>query len=339
MDKDNADKKYQRLDSVVEKFTKKNIDTICLKYQKTGFSGLDEVLGGGLCAGINVLGAVSGLGKSTFALQMAEEISKAGTPVLYFSLEMPKERIAAKAISRRWFKESIESGDDKNCEITASMLTNAEKIKEIDWKKLGTIRSKVKKDSENLYIIERQEENISAKKIVETVNDFMKDFTKDEKDKQPVVMVDYLQILAPESEDFRGTDKQNVDESIRQLTALANMKKVPILLISSLNRSGYTGSVQIQNLKESGSIEYSADVVLGLQFRAEGTKRKGNEIEIDINEEKNKSPREVEIVVLKQRYGTSGSDASVKFDYYAEHDCFKEKREESELARLPIEEL
>lgn len=323
----NNEKQYQGLDSAIALFSKSNIKKICLPYLKTGFSSLDEMLGGGICAGLTVLGAVSGLGKSTFSLQMAEKISKEGMPVIYFSLEMPRERIAAKAISRRIF---IESGYDKNCKITASTLTNYDNIGKIDWKIVDKVRSKVKKDNSNLYIIERGEESISAKKVVEIVKKFIKN-----ENKVPVVIVDYLQILTPESENFRASDKQNVDESIRQMTALANTEKVPILLISSLSRASYEKSVQLQDLKESGSIEYSADVVLALQFCTKGR----SDGKINIDKEKSKSPREVEIVVLKQRYGNSGSEATVKFNYYAEHDCFQEKQVEkkkkSSLSDLP----
>ncbi|WP_405318176.1 DnaB-like helicase C-terminal domain-containing protein [Ruminococcus sp.] len=55
---------------------------------KTGFNTLDEMLGGGLASGLNVLGAKPGSGKTSLVLQMAEHFSSRGVPVLYFSLEM-----------------------------------------------------------------------------------------------------------------------------------------------------------------------------------------------------------------------------------------------------------
>ena len=87
----------------VKKFTKQRVQEIQSEPIKTGFDNLDDLLGGGITPGLTVLGAVSSLGKSTLALQIAENMSKQGTTVLFFSMEMTKERIAAKAMSRQIF--------------------------------------------------------------------------------------------------------------------------------------------------------------------------------------------------------------------------------------------
>ena len=70
---------------------------------KTGFPQLDELLGGGLAPGLVVLGGQPGVGKSTFCLQLAENVAESGIPVLYFSFEMQERQIAAKSISRKLF--------------------------------------------------------------------------------------------------------------------------------------------------------------------------------------------------------------------------------------------
>lgn len=59
-----------------------------VKHYPTGIKKLDQMLGGGLYAGLTFLGARPGMGKSTFALQIASEIAAAGSPVLFYSLEM-----------------------------------------------------------------------------------------------------------------------------------------------------------------------------------------------------------------------------------------------------------
>lgn len=56
----------------------------------TGFSGLDKVLNGGLTPGLTILGALSGLGKTTLALQIADQIASRGENTLFVSLEMSK---------------------------------------------------------------------------------------------------------------------------------------------------------------------------------------------------------------------------------------------------------
>jgi replicative DNA helicase len=65
----------------------------------TGFQQLDAGLGGGLSSGLHCLGAVSSLGKSTFALQMADSMALRGCGVIYYSLEMSSGDINAKSIS------------------------------------------------------------------------------------------------------------------------------------------------------------------------------------------------------------------------------------------------
>ena len=66
-----------------------------VKHYPTGIKKLDQMLGGGLYAGLTFLGARPGMGKSTFALQIASEIAAAGSPVLFYSLEMPSVRMEA----------------------------------------------------------------------------------------------------------------------------------------------------------------------------------------------------------------------------------------------------
>ena len=72
---------------------------------KTGFNTLDEMLGGGLASGLNVLGAKPGSGKTSLVLQMAEHFSSRGVPVLYFSLEMSRNQINAKSLNRNLWRE------------------------------------------------------------------------------------------------------------------------------------------------------------------------------------------------------------------------------------------
>lgn len=75
------------------------------KYEPTGFAQLDKLLCGGFAPSLIVLGAISSLGKSTFALQLAQNISSNGKPVLYFSLEMTRHAISMKSMERTAFRK------------------------------------------------------------------------------------------------------------------------------------------------------------------------------------------------------------------------------------------
>ena len=81
----------------------------------------------------------------------------------------------------------------------------------------------------------------------------------------PVVVIDYLQILAPA--DIKASDKQNTDKAVLELKRLSRDKKLPVLAISSLNRENYNAPISMTAFKESGAIEYSSDVLLGLQYK------------------------------------------------------------------------
>lgn len=295
----------ERLSDVIEKrFTSEKL-LMCQPRITTGFQQLDSALGGGIAPGLIVLGAGPGLGKSTFALQIAEQAAQQ-TPVLYFSMEMSSERIAAKLVSSRLFQ--ISGGSDcitsdqlvggiGNLPVSAALLTRIEEA------------CRYQKDRmRQCYIIE---EPLSASGIAETVDQFMEENTEAGK---PLVIVDYLQILPPDSAKAKN-EKQAVEDSLKQMVRLAH-RGVPVILISSLNRSSYRGSLQIDAFKETGGIEYSADVLLGLQFSACHKKEA-----LDMETEKSRCPREMEIAILKQRYGSSGG--FIKFQYYAAYDFFK----------------
>ncbi|MCD7908880.1 MAG: hypothetical protein LUH04_14600, partial [Clostridium sp.] len=131
---------------------------------------------------------------------------------------------------------------------------------------------------------------------------------------RPVVIVDYLQILAPPSE--RATDKQNTDKNVLELKRLSRDFKIPVIGLSSFNRANYREAVTMEAFKESGAIEYSSDVLLGLQLKGAGEK------DFDALAEKDKNPRRVELVVLKNRQGPAGG--RVDFEYYPLFNYFKE---------------
>ena len=152
--------------------------------------------------------------------------------------------------------------------------------------------------------------NIGADQIRETVEKHIR-YTG----RKPLVIVDYLQILAPYSE--RATDKQNTDKAVLELKRISRDYKLPVIAISSFNRQGYKEAVTFESLKESGAIEYSCDVVIGLQLHGAGTKG------FDPTEEKRREPRQVELVILKNRQGRVGD--KILFHYWPMFNYFEDK--------------
>lgn len=304
---------WKDLSSVVqERFTQENL----LKHQKrlkTGCPSLDKLFGGGIYPGLIVLGGSPNLGKSTFAIQLSEAVSEQ-TPVLYFSLEMTEERIASKLISRYLFlnRETLHLRTDQ-CLTGDQLLTGMPEQEPWGEEVLQAVE-KARLDKEavlkNLFIITAP---LSAADIAKTAEEFWEQHSG--LSFPPLVVVDYLQILPPSST-RNWNEKQAVEDSLKYMVQLAH-KGLPVILISSLSRGSYKSPTEISSFKETGGIEYSADILLGLQFQACHKKN------MNLSAEKDKVPREVELFILKQRYGKS--DCGVRFNYYSANDCFLEE--------------
>ena len=318
----------------------------------TGFAELDKLLGGGLAPGLIVLGAISSLGKSTFSLQVAQNIAKQGRPVIYYSLEMSKHAVSMKAIQRSAFRKCREKAKNlfKTDENGARYISPAvyQKLKKESVSTYDLLRNVPEKEElkksameecaneckDNLFIIERDFSNsdFSAKSISDFVTEFIRvTGTK------PVVFVDYLQILISSTDKTHKTEKQIVDENIQKLWLIANQNQIPVFVISSVNRDSYSKSISFSSFKESGGIEFTADIVLGMQFSALHGRRNEDRQTFNPDEEKGKDPRRVEVIVLKQRYGKSGSNAYDRFIYFPEFSCFEEGDTEG-LASEPTTE-
>lgn len=282
----------------------------------TGFKQLDEILDGGIRDGLHVLGAISSLGKTTLAMQIADQIAQYGEDVLIFSLEMGTNELIAKSVSRLSLYSALEDGKPTdNAKSTNDILTGSKHADYSDYETNLIEDSIIKYSdySENIYI---HEGGISTSALtVDGITRKHKELTGN----TPVVIVDYLQILEPI--DQHGTEKMNTDKSVKILKQLSRDLETTVLAISSFNRMNYNTPVSMVSFKESGGIEYSADLVLGLQFSAFSDKSIDNK-EIDFDEEKEKEPRKVELKILKNRNGETGK--SVHFEYHAKYNMYEE---------------
>ena len=286
-------------------------DSVDTPYIPTGFKKLDSVLDGGLYEGLYIVGAISSLGKTTIITQIADQIARAGTDVLIFSLEMARAEIMAKSISRHTLQNVLATGGDIRNAKTARGITTGKRYIDYSQTERDLINNAIMEYSQyaqNIYISEGVGD-IGAEQIRQTVAQHIL-YTG----KTPVVIIDYLQILAPYSE--RATDKQNTDKAVMELKRISRDYKTPVIGISSFNRANYKEAVTMEAFKESGAIEYSSDILIGLQLKGAGKK------EFDANEAKRKDPREIELVILKNRNGRTGD--SLSFNFYPLFNYFEE---------------
>lgn len=283
----------------------------------TGFAPLDNLLDGGLYAGLYVVGAISSLGKTTFCLQIADQIAQAGHDVLVFSLEMARNELIAKSVSRLTLIRDLEENNSTaNAKTTRGILTGTRyaDYNQTERELIARSIADYGTYAQNLYITEGIG-NVGVEEIRDKVEKHIKLTGK-----APVIVIDYLQIIAPT--DVRATDKQNTDKAVLELKRLSRDYSIPVIGISSFNRDNYTAPVNMASFKESGAIEYSSDVLIGLQYDGmdyqEGEADKAREKRIRglmkqaVADGKAGKPKKIQVKVLKHRNGSKG-DAYLDF--------------------------
>lgn len=133
------------------------------------------------------------------------------------------------------------------------------------------------------------------------------------------------------------TTKDTVDYHVKRLKELQTEYQLTMIVISSLNRQNYMTAIDFESFKESGGIEYTADVIWGLQLQCIHEKlfssqNKINEKRQRIKEAKREIPRKIELVCLKNRFGISSY--TCQFDYYPNFDWFK-----ADLSNLNLKDI
>lgn len=294
---------------------RENIKKVNTPPTPTGYAKLDAELDGGLYEGLYIIGAISSLGKTTFTLQMADQIAHSGKDVLVFSLEMSAYELIAKSVSRETFK--INSGKAR----TVRDITDTSRYKYFQDTGRAVIEgafSNYEDYSEHIYIQEGVGD-IGIVQIKETVQRHI-----EATGNTPIVIVDYLQILAPYNE--RLSDKQNTDKAVLELKRMSRDYKTPVIAISSFNRESYNSPVSLSSNKESGAIEYGSDVVIGLQATGlkegeDNTTKKENKKRIE--DFKGADIRDAEAVILKNRNGKVYG--RIQFNFHSRYNYFEEK--------------
>lgn len=287
-------------------------------YIPTGFKDIDYALDGGLYPGLYIVGAIPSLGKTTLCLQIADHIARGGRDVLIISLEMSRRELIGKSFSRLTYEKCEAFGGEESAQ-TYRGITN------------GNIRKRFTKEQNEcldeamgdylehiapfVYIWEGMGD-IDASGVRDIVQKHM---AATRADVPPVVVVDYMQILKPyrdpENPNRSLTDKQAVDASVSELKRISRDYDLTMIAVSSFNRNNYNEKANMTAFKESGGIEYASDVVIGLQLVGTGSK------DFDVDAAKEKTPRDVEAIILKNRNGRTGR--KIYFDYYAAYNYFR----------------
>lgn len=277
---------------------------------KTGFKQLDK-LTGGLHPGLYMLGAIPSLGKSTFCLQLADQVAAQGKKVLFFTLEQTRRELVTKSLNRLAGSEHTREQIESDPELRKRLID--EYIEMVE---------------NNLQIFDGTAiKNYAAIKGAIQANIYSK----------PMVIVDYLQIIVPEKS--KGTLKLDLDYILSDLASIAHNNNLVILLVSSFGRSGYYLPVNFEAFKESGGIDFSGDLIAGLELdlmeNKEFVDKLGKDRErasqiLDTDEAKEQNPRKLHIKIIKNRLGGLAGQGKVYFDYYMAQDLFIERDGEAD---------
>ena len=242
----------------------------------TEYRDVDDVLGGGmLSGGVYTLAARPGMGKTTFALNIADRVAKKTGPVLYVSLEMDTEQLYAKRVARL-------SG------IPASKLLMGRTLTEYEGERLAQALEKLA----NVPVHLNRVPSADIQKI-ETMARKMKGLA--------LVVIDYFGIISPEQKGNKSSRLEYTTEISGEVKKMARRLKVPVLMLAQLNRASESRQdkhPQLSDLRETGAVENDSDGVIFL-YREDYYNNK--------EPENNYEPKDIEVIVAKNRHGAVGN--------------------------------
>jgi replicative DNA helicase len=271
----------EELQSAYERIERLHRGEGLLRGVSTGFQGIDNLLSGLQSADMIVLGARPSMGKTSFALDIAKHVAlKEGKPVAIFSLEMARDQVIDRLISSEaqvpmWKLRTGRVNDETDFALIQNALDSLSRAP--------------------IFIDDSASPNILQ----------MRSMARRLQMEQSLglIVIDYLQLIQPRTNSDNIV--QQITEISRGLKGLARELNVPVLALSQLSRASDQREVKIprlSDLRDSGSIEQDADVVLFIY-------RKDRDKVTVAPEEENMA----EIIVAKHRNGPLGS-VKLKFD-------------------------
>lgn len=257
----------------------------------TGFADLNKMTTGFGKGDLVIIAARPAMGKTSFALNMVQNLLSKGKGVAFFSLEMPAEQLMLRLLS-------IETS------VPLQKLRVGD-MNDEEWNRLGNAVERMQ--SSKLFVDDQGSVNINQ----------LRSRLRKLKGKHPEIemaVVDYLQIM-----NGTGTRDRHleVSEMSRGLKMLARELEMPIVALSQLNRgleSRNDKRPMLSDIRESGSIEQDADIILFVyrddvylykeeKEREKAAKSEGKEFTPTYVE---KEEEEAEIIIGKQRNGPTG---------------------------------
>ena len=245
----------------------------------TGFKDVDDLIHGFRGGDLVILAARPGVGKTSFALNLATNAAKAGVAVTFFSLEMGAEQLVQRILC-------------SEARVSLSKLRSG-LIAEGDWGELAEHSGKLSQldfyidDAPGLTILEAR---AKARRELHGIKEGQKG----------LIVVDYLQLMQPSPGTKNKSTNDQVGEISRGLKILAKEMNMPVIALSQLSRAveqrGKDKRPMLSDLRDSGSIEQDADIVMFID-------RSMNEIEAE--SESRPDLDTAKLIVAKHRNGAT----------------------------------
>ncbi len=243
----------------------------------TGFRDVDELFHGLRGGDMVIIAARPGVGKTSFALNLAVNAAKLGTAVAFFSLEMSAGQLTQRILG-------------SEARVSLSRIRSG-KVSEADWGMIADASAKLSSldmyidDTPGLSIMEaRAKARRELRHVIGT-------------EKKGLIVVDYLQLMQPPQVRRDGNRAVEVGEISRGLKIMAKEMDMPVIALSQLNRAVEMRGKKrpmLADLRESGSIEQDADIVMFIDRSMD-----------DMEAEENGRPDlgTAELIVAKHRNG------------------------------------
>lgn len=206
---------------------------------KTGFMCFDE-RGGLKPTHLNVIGAYPGQGKSSIALQMAINVAVEGDPIAFYTMEMSKAELMARA-----------AATDAGLNVS-TMLNSPEQLTQEEWQRFRTSKARLAR----LPIYFNEKATTSIEDLLCSARTFVR------RNKIRGIFVDYLQIMSTSRRDKKASREEFYGDVVRMLKNLAKQENIFVVLLSQLSRDHDSKEPSPDYLRGSGQILEGAITVI-----------------------------------------------------------------------------
>ena len=272
------------VDSVIQKFEQLQADPNALEGVKSGYKRLDRMTHGLEPGALIVLAARPGMGKTSLAMNLVENISlRSGKTCAVFSLEMTRQEITQRLIC-------------SYANVSNTMAMQG-KLQAKDWRKIMQAADKLKKSK--IFIDDSSQ--VTPAQILSKCRRLKATHGLD------FVMIDYIQLMTSGDDRKRNRDEnrtQEVANITRDLKIMAKELHIPVVALSQLRRY-QNKEPQLSDLRESGAIEQDANIVMFIN-------RPYAAATAEERESGKYTPDAAELIIAKNRSGEQGR-ISMKF--------------------------